>query len=201
MHNSSIKIIRKFVIILDVFILLLVVLTYNLYKWVRAEAKREYFYQMQNIIDIDVKFKSPFVKVEKPIRTVLSPVKEIKQVENRPEYKDPLDLSYQDKETIIKEYASYPKLVRNFWAMESSKGKNTDRTAHHIECRKKGQTNEFGFAALDDVCFDSFEESVIAVDSWIAKELETKSVNELFCYYRYGKATNSCDYAMYIKLL
>lgn len=105
-------------------------------------------------------------------------------------YKEPTD---KEKEEIISK-SDNPRIIRNIWNLETKKGKALD--GHHIDCRKANMTNEFGYAALDKLCFSSFEESVATVDKWINERIDTNSLNQLLCLYNQGIATDTCTYAV-----
>jgi hypothetical protein len=57
-------------------------------------------------------------------------------------------------------------------------------------------TNEFGYRALDDYCFKSFDESVSTVTAWFETKLKTYSLNESLWLYAIGNASSTCQYAV-----
>ena len=139
----------------------------------------------------------PLTIEKQPDRTVYMPVasdgNEIKLVVNKP-------LTQEEKESIVNK-SGYSKILRGIWMLETNKGGNTNQSAHHNECSKVGMTNEFGYRALDDYCFETFEDSVERVTEWFDGELKTKSLNSALCYYATGKATSTCNYAIsFVKL-
>ena len=87
-------------------------------------------------------------------------------------------------------------IVKGVNILESNQGKNTNPTAHHNDCTKVGMTNEFGYRALDNYCFNSFQESVDTVTAWFKEQLKTKNLSEALCFYATGRATSTCDYAV-----
>lgn len=103
-------------------------------------------------------------------------------------------LTHDEKIAFVKS-SNYSKIISGIWMLESNRGKNGTADAHHNDCSRVGMTNEFGYRALDNYCFNSFEESVKTVDKWIDEQLKTKTVSSLLCYYATGKATDTCSYA------
>lgn len=103
-------------------------------------------------------------------------------------------ITQKDKDTFISTL-NFPKLVRGVHILESNGGTNKNPKAHHNECANLGMTNEFGYRALDNYCFNSFEESAKAVDKWFDEQLKTKTVSESLCYYSMGKVESTCEYA------
>jgi hypothetical protein len=84
----------------------------------------------------------------------------------------------------------HPKEIEYIWVKESSKGRNPDKTALHNICKAQGKSNEFGYGGIRDLkCFDTFQDAVNAVDSW----LDTRTAESL-CYYNTGIRNNNCDY-------
>lgn len=90
---------------------------------------------------------------------------------------------------IIHSYENGPILWR-LYRKESSAGKNDG-------CKDDGKFNGFGYGQHERgwLCFDTFEEVVVAVDSWINKHaLEFNSEAQLYCYYNLGKIVDDCQY-------
>lgn len=104
-------------------------------------------------------------------------------------------LTQEEKERVVA-YSGLSKIVRGVWILETGKGTNTNESAHHNECTSVGMTNEFGYRALDDYCFETFEDSVSRVTEWFEAELKTKSLNNALCYYSMGKNISTCEYAI-----
>ena len=109
-------------------------------------------------------------------------------------------LTQKDKDKFIASL-NFPKLVRGVHILESNNGTNSNPKAHHNECNNLGLTNEFGYRALDNYCFTSFEESAKTVDKWFDEQLQTKTLSEALCFYATGKANSTCDYAQNYKAL
>jgi hypothetical protein len=141
---------------------------------------------------IDVKLQLP-VTIEKR-----SP--EVIYVKVSAEGKTSKELTQKEKEVAIQK-SSYSKILTGIWILETEKGSNKNKDAHHNECNNLGLTNEFGYRALDNYCFNSFTESVEAVDKWIDEQLQTKTVSEVLCYYSSGKVESTCAYAQNYKAL
>lgn len=99
----------------------------------------------------------------------------------------------QKKEVIAK--SGYGKILSGVRMLESTNNSQANPTAHHVDCDKVGSTNEFGYGALNDTCFGSFEESVQTVANWFDRELQTKTLNQSLCYYNTGTALDVCTYA------
>jgi hypothetical protein len=104
-------------------------------------------------------------------------------------------LTQEEKERIV-DASGYSKIVRGIWILETNKGQNTVDSAHHNDCSKVGMTNEFGYRALDNYCFGSFEESVATVTDWIETQLKGKTLSAALCFYAKGTADSTCDYAI-----
>lgn len=90
--------------------------------------------------------------------------------------------------------SKYPTKIDKIHQIESNRGNSN--SGHHKYCESIGKSNEFGYAALDKFCFDSFEDSVIAVESWFDIELVSKNLEEALCYYNTGRAVEGCTYAL-----
>jgi hypothetical protein len=91
--------------------------------------------------------------------------------------------------------SKYTKLIDYIWMSESSRGlNNLAEGALHLECRREGKTNEFGFAAGVSHCFGSFRESVTRLERWIDENREGKTNEQLLCFYNTGYVLNSCTY-------
>lgn len=104
---------------------------------------------------------------------------------------NPENLTQENKEQIIKA-SGFSDAIEGIWNLETSKGKAPE--GHHKDCEELGLTNEFGYGALDNVCFDSFQQSVDVVNAWLKKNLETKSLSETLCFYNKGTNESDCDY-------
>lgn len=94
------------------------------------------------------------------------------------------------KEEIINAQP-HAKQIMHIWEHETSKGKasKSDPTALHNKCSAKGKTNEFGYSPFDVTCFDTFEESVQAVERWLEKE-----DRRALCRYNKGTDETNCTY-------
>lgn len=103
-------------------------------------------------------------------------------------------LTEAEKVSIISK-SDYPKIIAGIRMLESSNNSQRDQTAHHVDCQKVGMTNEFGFRALDNYCFSTFEESVKTVNDWFDTNLVKYNLNQSLCRYATGQATDVCEYS------
>lgn len=104
-------------------------------------------------------------------------------------------LDEKGKEEIIRN-SDYSKILAGIRMLESSNNSQRDQSAHHVDCAKVGMSNEFGYRALDDYCFSTFEESVKVVSEWIDKHINSMGVNNLLCLYSGGNAVDTCNYSV-----
>jgi len=103
-------------------------------------------------------------------------------------------LTEAEKVNIISK-SDYPKIIAGIRMLESSNNSRRDQTAHHVDCQKVGMTNEFGFRALDNYCFSTFEEAVKTVNDWLDTNLVKYNLNQALCRYATGQATDVCEYS------
>lgn len=75
---------------------------------------------------------------------------------------------------------------------ETSDGKAP--TGHHVNCRQKGLTNEYGYAPQAGTCFKTAEEAERTVRNWFTRELENHTVGQALCRYNIGEYATSCNY-------
>jgi hypothetical protein len=76
------------------------------------------------------------------------------------------------------------------WLKESSRGKNNPIGSLENYCQLQGKTNQFGYGGMDlKICYDSFEESVKAVEKWLDKRTA-----EALCMYNTGVRVSNCEY-------
>jgi hypothetical protein len=104
-------------------------------------------------------------------------------------------LTDEEKRAVIKKVAKYPVILAGVWFRESTNGKNEE--GHHNYCEEIGYSNEFGFSVYGDnkKCFTSFEEAVVAVDSWFDEQLKKLSIDQALCLYNTGDVSDDCTYA------
>lgn len=143
------------------------------------------------------RLQAPVYWVEKKPIEILTPVvvEPIKE-------KEVQHLTIEEKRAIIYKVAkNYPKQVERIWMLESTEGEitpETDPTALHLFCHNLGLTNDFGFdpqgKGTGQRCFNTFEESVEAVDSLLTKFLGMYTLNESLCLYSGHGVTNTCTY-------
>ena len=104
------------------------------------------------------------------------------------------ELTENEKKEIIAK-SGYGKILSGVRMLESTNNTQRDQTAHHVDCEKVGASNEFGYDALNDTCFSTFNESVQTVSKWFDDKLKTLSLNASLCLYNTGRATDVCTYA------
>ncbi|MCG3203994.1 MAG: hypothetical protein KCHDKBKB_00671 [Elusimicrobia bacterium] len=81
-------------------------------------------------------------------------------------------------------------VVDKIWALESTRG--TAKSGHHVWCRERGQSNEYGYNVPDGsstFCFSTHEEGTARVQRWVRENLERFDGNlaMTLCYYNKGK--------------
>lgn len=97
------------------------------------------------------------------------------------------------KENIIKQYKHSDKIMR-VWTLETTQGRA--RSGYHMDCRAVGKSNEFGYGVHLGMCFDSFRDSVSAVNAFFELE-ERKAI----CLYNTGERQKDCEYLRNYKVL
>lgn len=110
------------------------------------------------------------------------------------------ELTQSEKEKIILAQP-HGNTIYNIWILESNKGEA--KSGHHLYCSDQGLSNEFGYGVWGKhkTCFESFEESVEAVNNWLNREMESKTISQTLCKWNTGQATESCSYAYNFKRL
>jgi len=103
-------------------------------------------------------------------------------------------LTEEEKVSVMKN-SGYYKVLAGIRLLESSNNAIGDGTGHHVDCAKVGMSNEFGYDALDNFCFGSFEESVEIVSKWVEDNLDKMSLNSALCKYSTGRTEDVCEYA------
>lgn len=83
-------------------------------------------------------------------------------------------------------------ILWRIYGLESSYGRNDG-------CKAHGGFNGFGFAQNTSTwnCFDSFTEVVDRVDTWLDRELATKTLAQSLCIYNQGIDESTCPYAQH----
>ena len=112
------------------------------------------------------------------------------------------ELTKEEKRAIIYEVAkNYPRQIERIWLLETTEGmitENSDPTATHVFCNRLGLTNEFGFdpqgRGTGNRCFNTFEDSVKAVDELLTDFLGKYTLNQALCLYSGNGVTNACNY-------
>lgn len=132
-----------------------------------------------------VNLNKPFEVKERQAQQVLVPVTVGGSIQPKE------TITEKAKEDIVTE-SRLSGLVDAIWNLESTRGQAG--SGHHKYCESIGMTNEFGYGALDKVCFNTFKESVDAVTTWLEKNLESKPISETLCFYNKGTNERNCDY-------
>jgi len=107
------------------------------------------------------------------------------------------DVNIMSESTLTKEQvisnAKYGYIIDKIWLLESTRG--TAESGYHKDCESIGKTNEFGYGVYQGLCYNTFEESVYAVDEWLAEYIPKIGLNSTLCLYNTGKTIESCNYA------
>ena len=120
------------------------------------------------------------------------------------EYKQPLVRVYTSQEIELDslrervkelEKAALPitKVLDYIHMQESTRGQNT--TGHHVYCKSIGGSNEYGYGALDNYCFGSYEESTIYLADYVQSLIDRYGLKEALCIYNTGLSKGGkCEY-------
>lgn len=127
-----------------------------------------------------IKVQSAYVKREKSIIQMLSPIAQAKE-----------EKVLTDNQ-ILESYRLAP-LLKSIYMLESTKGKQDG-------CKDQGKFNGFGFRqnSAEHKCFDSFSAVTAVVNEWFEDRLKTNGNNiaEAACYYNTGTPNQeSCTYS------
>lgn len=134
---------------------------------------------------VEIKFNTPLRVEARTVQQVVMPVV-IGNVNLVSEH-----LTKEDKVAIVKA-SRLSGLTDGIWSLETNRGDAPQ--GHHKYCESLGMTNEFGYGALDKVCFTTFQESVDTVTKWLEKNLENKPISETLCFYNKGTDERDCEY-------
>lgn len=152
---------------------------------------------------VDIKTRPLDINVQTPAVWLEKRQKEVIYVAvNNGKTIDPVkeELTEEDKVELMRN-TGYYKILSGIRILESSDNAYGDGTGHHVDCNRVGMSNEFGFDALSDYCFSSFEESIEVVTAWIEKHLSQMNLNQMLCFYNTGTASDVCAYSRNFHLL
>jgi hypothetical protein len=100
------------------------------------------------------------------------------------------NLSFEQKAFLVY-YSRHPEFIDHIWYRETGRGGAPE--GHHMYCNKQGKSNEFGYAVFDKLCFDTFSESIMALEAWVSKHSDL-TFNQALCLYNTGKVQDTCAY-------
>lgn len=121
--------------------------------------------------------REPKVVVKKEVKTPrVVEVAEAAEVQERPQA----------------EPAGIDQIVATVRTLESTNG--TAPSGHHVTCRNKGMSNEYGYGVYSGLCFDTHEEATKSVAKWFTRELQNLTLGQALCKYNTGNASDSCVY-------
>jgi len=85
-------------------------------------------------------------------------------------------------------------LVKAIHKLESSQGRNKAGLAGY--CESLGKTNEYGYNASNNYCFDTPEEAEARVTRWVDEHLKqfNGDVARTLCFYNLGESQVNCKY-------
>lgn len=129
------------------------------------------------------KWKNP-IEYNNPVVSFVTE-KQVEKIAEKKESGEVLSANYPNMEDVIDK----------IHLLESGRG--TAPKGHHLTCKTLGLSNEFGYGALDGYCFNSYEESVKAMNMWFRLKFEDGfSLKEALCIYNTGLSKNgTCEYA------
>ena len=100
------------------------------------------------------------------------------------------NLTFEQKAFLVY-YSRHPEFIDHIWYRETGRGGAQE--GHHIYCEKMNKSNEFGYAVADKLCFDTFSESIMALEAWVMDHSHL-TFNEALCLYNTGKVQDTCAY-------
>lgn len=90
-------------------------------------------------------------------------------------------------------------IVSKVHMLETTQGKAP--TGKHVTCRNKGMSNEYGYRAHENFCFNTHEEATATVKDWFKRSLEKRSLAASLCRYNIGTPVEDCTYYQEYKKL
>ncbi len=118
----------------------------------------------------------------------------IKQAIPKPVFLDPTagKVTIYRVETVKIKKINISEIVDKIHALESSRGKAV--YGLHLFCRKKGESNEYGYGAHQKMCFRNHVEATARVHLWFNINLETYTLGQAICRYNTGIPHATCLY-------